>query len=137
MAKLQKRGITGPEIVECKCDPLDAEPRQRVHEVDQRLRRTLGKFKDQPVRRDPDFSAQALYEVREIELFQAQRRNVHRDANVEPLALPGPPLAKRGLKHPSRQFADQPMFLGKRNEQGRGHVAQIRFFPADQRLDAQ
>ena len=49
VAQLQEGRIAGPEIVDRKPDPLDPEPRERIHQLDEWLRRALGEFKDDPV----------------------------------------------------------------------------------------
>ena len=133
--QLHQRGVTGPEIVDRKADSLDAEPSQRVHQLDQRLRRALGELEHEAIGRNLKRGAHALDEVRKIEVLQAERRNVEGDRRVDPLVAPVEPLPENRPKAPLSEVVDEPVFLGERHEPRRLDAAQFRILPADQRLD--
>ena len=116
LAKLHQRRITRPEIVDRQPDALDPKPRQRVHQLDQRLGRALGQFEHQPFGRHVERAAQSFDQVGKIELVEAYRRNVERKADVDPRGMPFAPLAKRTAQPPLGQRVDQPMALGQRHE---------------------
>ena len=116
LAKLHQRGEPGTEVVERKADALDAKASQRVHQLDQRLRRALRQFEHQAVGRHRQCAAHALNQVGEIEVLQRQGRNVERDMCIAALLAPLQPLAKRRPEAPLRQRVDQPMALCERDE---------------------
>ena len=116
MPKLHQRRVTGAEIVDGKADALDPETGQRVHQLDQRLGRALGQLHHQPVGRHVERAAHPLDQVGKVEVLQAERRNVERDAGVDAFVAPVEPLLEDRPEAPLGEVVDQPMLFGQRNE---------------------
>ena len=136
LPQLKQRRIAGAEIVDGKAHALDAEARERVHQLHERLGRAFRELQNEPVSRNIECTAHALDEVGEVEPLKADRGDVEGEAGLEALLAPDPPLIERRPEPPFGERIDKAVLLRQRNEAGRGDGAELRVVPANERLDA-
>ncbi len=74
--------------------------------------------------------------LRQVQVHQVARGQVHRQAQLQPLVGQRQPVARGLFEHPHRQVADEAGLLRERNELRRRHEPALRMLPAHQRLGA-
>ena len=136
LPQLKQRGVASAEIVDGKADALDAEARERVHQIDELLRRALRQLQHELVGGNLHFAAQTLHHVGEIEPLKTDRGDVEGEAGLESLLAPDPPLMQGRLETPLGELVDKAVLFSQWDEAGRRDGAAVRVVPANKGLDA-